>query len=76
MQHKFQSPYCLIILYYLQGTDGYLDSAIILTDYVPPEEGSDIRQPIPLAALGPHVERMHLNENCGFGEEYRVRVFF
>lgn len=48
------------------------DMAIILTDYVPPDEGSDIRQPVPLAAMGGHLERMHLNENCGFGEEYRV----
>ena len=48
------------------------DASIILMNYAPPEEGSDTRQPIPLAALGPHVERMHLNENCGFGEEYRV----
>ena len=51
------------------------DSAIILTDYAPPEEGSVIRQPIPLHALAPHVERMHLNENCGFGEEYRVSPY-
>lgn len=34
-----------------------------------------MRQSIPLTALAPHVERMHLNENCGFGEEYRVSIF-
>lgn len=46
--------------------------AIVLMEYVPPEEGSDVRQPVPLTALSSHVDRMHLNENCGFGEEYRV----
>ena len=46
----------------------------MLTDYAPQGEGSDVHQPIPLPALAPHVERMHLNENCGFGEEYRVSL--
>lgn len=43
-----------------------------MTDYAAPDEGPDTRQPIPLSALGPHMERNHLNENCGFVEEYRV----
>ena len=28
--------------------------------------------PCPVASLANHVERMHLNENCGFSEEYKV----
>ena len=40
---------------------------------MPPEEGSEVRQPIPLPAFPGHVERMHWNEHCGFVEEYRVR---
>ena len=52
--------------------NGYKESDIILTDYVLTDEESDIRQPILFPALAPHVERMRLNENCGFEEEYRV----
>ena len=29
-------------------------------------------QPIPVASLADHVERNHLNENCGFSKEYKV----
>ena len=34
--------------------------------------GALSRQPIPVSALSAHIEQMHTNENCGFGEEYRV----
>ena len=34
--------------------------------------GSSPHQPIPVASLADHVERNHLNENCGFSEEYKV----
>ena len=43
--------------------------------YVPPEPGSEIRAPIALQFLAAHVEIMHLNENCGFVDEYRVSNF-
>ena len=33
-------------------------------------------QPVPVASLAAHVERMHLNENCGFSEEYKVLYLF
>ena len=36
--------------------------------------GSVVRNPIPLSVLPSHCDRMHTNENCGFGEEYRVSV--
>ena len=36
--------------------------------------GAVTRQPIPVAALSSHLERMHTNENCGFSEEYRVSI--
>ena len=29
-------------------------------------------QPIPVASLADHMERNHLNENCGFSEEYKI----
>ena len=44
--------------------------------YIPPEPGSEIRAPIAFKLLAAHVENMHLNENCGFGDEYRVSNFF
>ena len=34
--------------------------------------GSAPHQPIPVASLADHVDRNHLNENCGFSEEYKV----
>jgi len=34
--------------------------------------GSVARLPIPLSLLPDHIERMHLNENCGFVEEYKI----
>ena len=37
--------------------------------------GSSPHQPIPVASLADHVERNHLNENCGFSEEYKVCVY-
>ena len=41
-------------------------------DYIPPAAGSSMRNKVPLGSLADHVENMHLNENCGFFEEYRV----
>ena len=32
-----------------------------------------VHEPIPVGKFAAHVEQMHLNENCGFGEEYKVR---
>ena len=59
-----------------QVNDGGYHSGeeIKLTEYNPPEEGSEVRQAVPLSAFSSHVERMHSNENCGLGEEYRVSV--
>ena len=31
-------------------------------------------RPIPVASLAEHVDRKHLNENCGFSEEYKVHT--
>ena len=40
--------------------------------YVPPHPGSEVREPILLQFLDTHVEKIHLNENCGFGDEYKA----
>ena len=29
-------------------------------------------EPIPVGQLASYVEQLHMNENCGFGEEYKV----
>ena len=34
-----------------------------------------VREPIPVGQFASYVERLHQNENCGFGEEYKVMVY-
>ena len=34
------------------------------------------RQPIPVTSLASHIERMHLNEDSGFSEEFKVELIF
>ncbi len=43
-----------------------------MMEYIPPVSGSNVRHRIPLSSFADHVENMHLNENCGFFDEYRV----
>ena len=31
-----------------------------------------VREPIPVGQLASYVDRLHMNENCEFGEEYKV----
>ena len=41
-------------------------------DYIAPEEGSHVRKSIPTTHLFDHVERMSMNANHGYEEEYQV----
>ncbi|CAI8026225.1 Receptor-type tyrosine-protein phosphatase delta [Geodia barretti] len=52
-------------------TSFYQNEHVELTDYRSPEEGGG-REPIEVGQLASHVEQLHLNENCMFGEEYKV----
>ena len=40
--------------------------------YMAPEEGSHVRQSIPITFLFDHVAKMSMNVNRGFEEEYQV----
>ena len=40
--------------------------------YSPPHQQAIEREPIPVEVFSSHLEIMHLNENCGFIEEYKV----
>ena len=38
--------------------------------------GAIVRDPVPVPLLASHVERMSMNENCGFVEEYKVHQLY
>jgi len=42
--------------------------------YMAPEEGSHVRQSIPVFFLYEHVLKMSINVNCGYEEEFQVSV--
>jgi len=66
--------FVVIFFTLLQVTnDGYHNREdVALTEYLPPQEGAEVRHVIPLSSFPAHVEAMHANENCGLGDEYRV----
>ncbi len=46
--------------------------AFNMVAYSPPHQEAEVREPIPVEVFSSHLETMHLNENCGFIEEYKV----
>jgi len=49
-----------------------IDNGFSATTYSPPHQQAQVRDPIPVKVLSSHLDTMHLNENCGFIEEYKV----